>query len=182
MTTPPPEPPPPIRVRLPDGEQEVTGRLHARRQLPTGWLYLVSIPVYKTTDEGAIEPAELRMWLRPEQHLRPVDGASYDEVPTEHLPQPTAVQRILGPPRPRGWVLQKLGDRRGPAQGVIHAVDCDEAPRGAPTLGWEQALATARRPGVRLCTLCGAAAELDPVLRGFGTEEDRGDTSGAWGA
>ncbi|MFB7398401.1 hypothetical protein [Streptomyces sp. NPDC056191] len=48
MTTPPEHPgspefePVPIRVLLPD-EQEVTGRMYARRQLPDGWLYLVSI-------------------------------------------------------------------------------------------------------------------------------------------
>ncbi|MFF6888715.1 hypothetical protein ACFY9F_36695 [Streptomyces sp. NPDC012421] len=31
----------------------------------------------------------------------------------------------------------------------------------------ERALDAAERPGVRLCSLC-AAAELDPVLKGFG--------------
>ncbi|MBT2511773.1 hypothetical protein J7I98_39630 [Streptomyces sp. ISL-98] len=77
----------PIRVLLPDGEQEVVGRLHAPRQLPDGWLYLVSIMVYRNTKEGGIEPAEYRMWLRPKDHLRPVDGAPYDTVPTERLPR-----------------------------------------------------------------------------------------------
>jgi hypothetical protein len=33
-----------------------------------------------------------------------------------------------------------------------------------------RALDVAEQPGVRLCSLCGAAAELDPVLKGF----DRG--------
>ncbi|MFB7919195.1 DUF6233 domain-containing protein [Streptomyces sp. NPDC056061] len=72
--------------------------------------------------------------------------------------------------RPSGWVLQKLGGRR-PGQAVVHAVDCDEAPPGAPVLSLDRALDAAERPGVRLCTWCGAAAELAPVLRGFGHED-----------
>ncbi|MFF3775790.1 hypothetical protein [Streptomyces sp. NPDC002232] len=77
--------PVPIRVLLPD-EQEVTGHLYTRRQLPEGWLYLVSITVYRTPEDGHIEPAEYWMWLRPQDHLRSVDGVAYDEVPTERLP------------------------------------------------------------------------------------------------
>ncbi|WP_436849612.1 DUF6233 domain-containing protein [Streptomyces avermitilis] len=63
--------------------------------------------------------------------------------------------------------MQKLGSGRGPNQGVIHALDCGEAPAGAPPLTLDQALGTAEHPGVRLCSLYGAALELDPVLRGF---------------
>ncbi|MFJ6000319.1 DUF6233 domain-containing protein [Streptomyces sp. NPDC092370] len=50
----------------------------------------------------------------------------------------------------------------------MHAVGCGEAPAGAPPLTLDQALGTAEHPGVRLCSLYGAALELDPVLRGFG--------------
>ncbi|MFD8992265.1 DUF6233 domain-containing protein [Streptomyces goshikiensis] len=186
MTTPPPGfEPPPIRVLLPDGEQEVVGRLHARRQLSAGWLYLVSIPVYRTTEQGSIEPAEYRMWLRPQDHLLPAEGAAYDSVPTEPLPPPSSVEQVLGPRRPSGWVLQKPGGRRGPAQAVVHAVDCEEAPRGVPVLTWKQALDAAERPGVRLCVLC-AASELDPVLKGFdegfGERTGRADDPHDWGA
>ncbi|WP_374230059.1 DUF6233 domain-containing protein [Streptomyces sp. OfavH-34-F] len=49
----------------------------------------------------------------------------------------------------------------------MHALDCDEAPAGAPVLTVGRALDVAQQPGVRLCSLCGAAAELDPVLKGF---------------
>ncbi|MFG2133070.1 DUF6233 domain-containing protein [Streptomyces sp. NPDC048751] len=35
----------------------------------------------------------------------------------------------------------------GPAQSVLHALDCDEVPQGAPLLGWERALDAAERPG-----------------------------------
>lgn len=112
----------PIRVVLPDG-QDIVGRLYARRQLPDGWVYLVSIPVYRNSNED-VEPAEYRMWLRPQDHLRPVEGTSYDSVPTERLEPPSLVQQILGPRRPSGWVLEPLGGRRGPSQAVVHAVDC----------------------------------------------------------
>ncbi|MCX5233436.1 DUF6233 domain-containing protein [Streptomyces sp. NBC_00233] len=169
MTT-PSEPsefePVPIRVSLPEG-QEIVGRLYARRQLPDSWVYLVPIPVYRNADDGGVEAAEYRMWLRPQDHLHPVEGTSYEAVPTERLPAPSLVERILGPRRPSGWVLEDLGGRTGRSQAVVHAVDCTEAPRGAPRLSLDQALAAAERPGVRLCSLCGASQELDPVLRGF---------------
>ncbi|MFG3490018.1 hypothetical protein [Streptomyces sp. NPDC047972] len=42
-----------------------------------------------------------------------------------------------------------------------------KTPAGAPMLTVERALGVAQQPGVRLCSLCGAAAELDPVLKGF---------------
>jgi hypothetical protein len=83
------------------------------------------------------------------------------------------VGEVLGPRRPTGWVLQKL-DAPGPDRGVLHAPDCDEAPEGAPVLKLERALDAAEKAGVRLCSLCGAAAELDPVLRGFGHGFDAG--------
>lgn len=50
---------------------------------------------------------------------------------------------------------------------MLHALDCDEAPQGAPALELERALDTAEKAGVRLCSLCGAAQELEPLLRGF---------------
>lgn len=39
--------------------------------------------------------------------------------------------------------------------------------QNAPLLPLERALDVAEQPGIRLCSLCGAAQELDPVLRGF---------------
>jgi hypothetical protein len=49
----------------------------------------------------------------------------------------------------------------------VHAVDCEEAPTRALVLPLDQALDAAEQPGVRLCALCGAAAELDPRLKCF---------------
>ncbi len=50
---------------------------------------------------------------------------------------------------------------------MLHAPDCKEAPPGAPLLGVEQALNVAEDLGTRLCTLCGCAQELTPLLNGF---------------
>ena len=51
------------------------------------------------------------------EHVRPVDGVNDDQVVTEKLersPRSTACE-VLGECRPSGWVLQKLGNGRGPA-------------------------------------------------------------------
>ncbi|MEU7038803.1 DUF6233 domain-containing protein [Streptomyces sp. NPDC046237] len=168
MTTTPsdaPAAPVPVLVVLPDG-QELTARLWARRETPRGWLYEVGLPAYRNTADGDVQAAEYRVWVRAPEHVRPVDGVSYDAVPTERLPPPSSVRAVLGPRRPSGWVLQKTGGR-GPGRAVLHAVDCAEAPQGAPLLPLERALDVAEQPGTRLCSLCGAAQELDPVLRGF---------------
>ncbi|GGS09504.1 hypothetical protein GCM10010236_75030 [Streptomyces eurythermus] len=93
MTTPADGMPVPVRVVLPDG-QELTARLWARRETPRGWLY-----------DGDVQAAEYRVWVRAPEHVRPVDGAPYDVVPTERLPPPSAVREVLGPRRPSGWVL-----------------------------------------------------------------------------
>ncbi|MFM9681714.1 DUF6233 domain-containing protein [Streptomyces brasiliscabiei] len=169
-----PSEPPPITVVLPD-DQEVTGRLHERQQTPEGWLYKVSVPAWMVQD-GQVVPSWYTVWVQAPAHVKPVDGVSYDDVPTERLENPSAVREILGPRRPSGWVLQKMGGGRGPGRGVVHAVDCDEAPAGAPPLTLDQALDAAEHPGVRLCALCGAAAELDPVLRGFDHGGDSGES------
>jgi hypothetical protein len=98
-------------------------------------------------------------------------------VPTTYLKTPSSpsVREVPGPRRPTGWVLQKLDARHGPDRGVLHAPDCDEAPQVAPVLELERALDTAEKAGVRLCSLCGAAAELDPVLEGFDHGFDSGE-------
>ncbi|MFI5945856.1 DUF6233 domain-containing protein [Streptomyces uncialis] len=163
-----------ITVVLPDG-QEVTGRLHERRQTPGQWWYRVGVPAWRNTDDGGVEASEYRVWVRAPELVRPVDGVAYDAVPTQRMEPPTAVETILGPRRPTGWVLQKSSARRGAGQAVIHAPDCDDAPASGLVLGLDAALTAAERAGVRLCTLCGAAQELERLL---GTErEDGGEES-----
>jgi hypothetical protein len=107
------------------------------------------------------------VWVQAQDHVKPVPGVSYDDVPTTRLPPPSTAQQILGERRPSGWVLQNLDGGRGPGRSVIHAVDCEEASTGAPVLTLDKALDAAEHPGTRLCSLCGAAAELDPMLKGF---------------
>ncbi|GAA3380969.1 hypothetical protein GCM10020367_70370 [Streptomyces sannanensis] len=77
------------------------------------------------------------------------------------------MREVLRERRPSGWVLAKVREGRGPARGVLHAPDCEEAPQGAPLLSVEQALNVAENPGTQLCTLCGCAQELTPLLSGF---------------
>ncbi|MFF5442190.1 DUF6233 domain-containing protein [Streptomyces achromogenes] len=168
--------PVPVRVVLPadpllgQPEQEVVARLWRRRQTGTGWVYLVGLPSYRGLEDGGVEAAEYRVWVRAPDHVRPVDGVDYGQVPTEPLPPapPTSVVReVLGERRPSGWVLAKVREGRGPARGVLHAPDCEEAPQGAPLLDLEHALHVAENPGTRLLTACGCGQELTPMLSGF---------------
>ncbi|MFE2149102.1 DUF6233 domain-containing protein [Streptomyces lavendulae] len=148
----------------------MAGLLWERRQLPGGWVYLVSFDLWICDEDGVMTTASTRMWVDAPGHARPVDGvdpAAYLAVPTFPLPAPDSVERQLGPKRPAGWVLQPLPGR-GPDRAVIHAVDCSDAP-DQTALTWVQALDHAERPGVRLCVLCGAAHKLTPLLHGFDT-------------
>ncbi|EGJ72625.1 hypothetical protein STTU_p0012 (plasmid) [Streptomyces sp. Tu6071] len=154
------------------------GRLPARRQLADGWRYHVALPLYRTVGgEGLeVEAAQYEVWVRAPEHVRPVEDVDYTGMPTTALPAPSLVDVALGPRRPAGWVLAKSGGgRRGPSRAVLHTVDCAEAPPGLPVLRVEQALNAAEHPATRACALCGAAAELDPLLRGFDPhDEDTG--------
>ncbi|MFD5557635.1 DUF6233 domain-containing protein [Streptomyces sp. NPDC127068] len=152
-----------ITVVLPDG-QEVTGRLHERRQTPGQWWYWVGVPAWRNTDDGGVEASEYRVWVRAPAMVRPVDGISYNTVPTRRMKPPTAVDTILGPRRPTGWVLQKAGPRRTTGPAVVHAPDCSEAPFDVQVLGLDAALTATEQAGVTLCSLCGAAQELEPLL------------------
>lgn len=174
--------PVPVRVLLPADpllgteQQEIVARLWQRRQTETGWVFLVGIPSYRVGDDGGVEAAEYRVWVRAPEHVRPIDSVDYDSVVTETLERsPHAVVReVLGERRPSGWVLAKGRGERGPARGVLHAPDCDEAPQGAPLLDLERALSVAESLATRLCTLCGCAQELTPLLKGFDHGEDYG--------
>ncbi|GAA4659037.1 hypothetical protein GCM10023347_07950 [Streptomyces chumphonensis] len=76
-------------------------------------------------------------------------------------------REVLGERRPSAWVLAKVREARGPARGVLHPPDCEEAPEGAPLLDAQRALDDAENPRTQLCTLCGCAQELTPLLNGF---------------
>ncbi|MFF4713075.1 DUF6233 domain-containing protein [Streptomyces eurythermus] len=102
-----------------------------------------------------------------------------DAVPTEYMEQPSPVQKVLGPRRPSGWVLAKADARGASRGGVVHVVDCEEAPAGAPVLPLERALNPAEQPGVRLCSLCGAARRAVPRPRWLRARLRRAATSSA---
>ncbi|GHA69162.1 hypothetical protein GCM10010345_85950 [Streptomyces canarius] len=136
----------PIRVLLP-GDQEVVAHLWSRRQVPDGWRYEVGLPTHRNGPGDSVEPAEYRVWVRAPERVRPVDGVSYDAVP--HRVPGAALARPggAGPRRPSGWVLAKVGGRGPGRHGVVHAVDCEEAPAGAPVLPLERALDAAGEVG-----------------------------------
>ncbi|MFD4320453.1 DUF6233 domain-containing protein [Streptomyces sp. NPDC058548] len=160
--------PVPVTVVLPD-RQEIRARLYSWHQTPGGWQGDVGLPSYRNRQDGTVEAAEYRVWLDAPDQIRAIPGVDYGSVPANRLPKPSLIQELLGERRPSGWVMQGL--ERG--RGIIHAPDCAEAPQGAVTLSLDRALTLAEQPSVRLCSLCGAAAELTPLLRGF---EDGFDT------
>ncbi|MFJ6355380.1 DUF6233 domain-containing protein [Streptomyces sp. NPDC092046] len=162
-----PDPAPvPVLVVLVDG-QELRGRLYSWHQTKTGWQGDVGLAMWRHRGEGdqvEVEAADYRVWLDAPGQIHRIPGVDYSQVPAVRLPTPSLIEEALGERRPSGWVMQ--GQLHG--QGVIHAPDCTEAPAGAVTLSLDQALTLAeRQPAVRLCSLCGAAAELTPLLRGF---------------
>lgn len=52
-------------------------------------------------------------------------------------------------------------------------------PQDAPVLDLERAPDIAENTATALCTLCGAAQEITPLLRGFGHTGDETDPSAA---
>ncbi|MCT9142432.1 DUF6233 domain-containing protein, partial [Streptomyces violarus] len=148
--------PPPVRVTLPD-RQELTGRLHERRQWELGgWMYWVGLAMWANDgpSEG-VEPREYRVWLTPEQ-ARPVDGVAYDGVPTYALPR----KDQQAPASDRwAWKVQRIPPREGrPGSVVVHVWDCPDAPAGAPERDLFEALDVLRTAaGAVACKECGAA-------------------------
>lgn len=61
-------------------------------------MYLVGLPSYRDLEDGSVEAAEYRVWVRAPDHVRPVDGVDYDQVATEHLPPASmsVVREVLG--------------------------------------------------------------------------------------
>jgi hypothetical protein len=158
-----PSPPPPILVVLPDG-QVVRGRLHERRQWPiAGWMYWVGIAMWATDGpRERVEAHEYRVWLTPEQ-AKPVEGTSYDAVPTHPLPREG---RAHGPDPGRwGWKVQRVRPRGRPGVVVVHVWDCPDAPKDGEELDVLAALEVMRSTaGAVACKECDAAVVLGPLL------------------
>ncbi len=56
------------------------------------------LPSYRDLEDGNVETAEYRVWVRAPNHARPIDGVEYDQAAAEHLsPSPASVVReVLG--------------------------------------------------------------------------------------
>ncbi|MFJ5139014.1 DUF6233 domain-containing protein [Streptomyces sp. NPDC088707] len=130
------------------------------------------LPSYRNLEDGGVEAAEYRVWVRAPEHVWPVDDVDYDHVPTESPPNPFRRSRRSARSSAsaclRAGILAKAREGRGPARGVLHAPDCEEAPEGSPLLDVQRALDVAESPGTQLCTLCGVRTGADadaPRLR-----------------
>ncbi len=55
-------------------EQEVVSRLWMRRQTETGWVCLVGLPSYLDLEDGGVEAAEYRVWVRRREAGRRSEG------------------------------------------------------------------------------------------------------------
>lgn len=107
------------------------------------------------------------MWFRASEHVWQVNGIDCDQVPPSTFRRRHRPQGARGARWPSGWVPAKVPEGRGPAPGVLHAPDCEEAPEDTPLLDVQRALDVAENPGTQLYTLCGCAQELTSMLRGF---------------
>ncbi|MER7666298.1 MULTISPECIES: DUF6233 domain-containing protein [unclassified Streptomyces] len=181
------DPLPPIVVVLPDG-QEVRGLVHSRLQTSRGWMYQVGVPMWRTTAEEWVEPAELALWV-PAEYVRPMEGVPYEDIPTQQAapasasataaavppaaaapaPEPDGVLIPAATPAVeagesrRAWRIERLPRERGrPGWNVVHVHDCEDADDG-DVLDLDQTLMVLRRPGTRACAKCGAAETLTPL-------------------
>lgn len=146
-------------------QQKIVARLWKRRQTETGWVFLVGLPSYRDLEDGSVEAAEYRGWVRAPDH-----GRSTASTTTRSSPRSWSGHRrrwsgrSSGDAGLRGGCLRSCATAAGPARSVLHTPDCEEAPAGAPLLNVDRALDAAEHPGTRLC---GAAQELTPLLHGF---------------
>ncbi len=157
------EPLPPIVVVLPDG-QELRGLVHTRVRTQRSVMYQVGLPMWQSTAEEWVEPAEYVMWV-PDAYVRPVEGVLYDDVSTRHpAPEPAPAPVVEAGESRLAWRIERLPRERGrPGWSVVHVHDCEDADDG-DVLDIEQALLVLQSPGTRVCTKCGAANALPPLM------------------
>jgi hypothetical protein len=116
-----------------------------------------------------VKAAEYRVCVRAPEDVRPVEGVDYDQVVTEKLersPQ-TVVREVLGEHRPSGGCCRSCATAAArPAPSCTPRTARKHKPARRCSM-WTRALDTAEHPGTRLCTPCGAAQELTPMLSRF---------------
>lgn len=88
--------PPPARHTLPDGQQVIDARVHARRRAgPETWDYDIGVAMWMARPDGTgVQPGEYRVWV-PDRYVALLEGIDYDAVPT------AAPVRPAPPPRAR---------------------------------------------------------------------------------
>ncbi|MGW2937852.1 DUF6233 domain-containing protein [Streptomyces sp. NPDC001156] len=108
-----------------------------------------------------VEPREYLVWLTPDQ-ARPVEGVSYDQVPTHRLPP----EHQAPDPGRWGWKVQRTPRaRRRPGSVAVHIWDCPEAPADGEEIDVHAALEVVRSTaGAVACKECDAAVALGPLL------------------
>ncbi|MFI6006320.1 hypothetical protein ACIA98_39120 [Streptomyces sp. NPDC051366] len=73
--------------------------LWERRQLPGGWLYLVSFDLWVCDEDGVMSTASTRMWVDAPFHARPIDGVDPAGPAHRRLAHPYPRPPLI--PRPR---------------------------------------------------------------------------------
>ncbi|MGW0785901.1 DUF6233 domain-containing protein [Streptomyces sp. NPDC002913] len=155
-------PPPPVTITAPDG-QVLRGHLHARRQVPDGWLYRVGIVLWQAPDPDHPTAGEYVAWM-PATHVEPVPGADYSAVETTRLPQdiPPPAPPLRRPTPATQWRIER--ERRPYTQTTerttVHRSDCPTAGDGPPIDTQTEARAAMAQPGARGCAICGTDQSL----------------------
>ncbi|WP_373303901.1 DUF6233 domain-containing protein [Streptomyces spectabilis] len=133
-------------------EQHLAGYLRARQQTPTGWMFLVGLPLWRNvgTEGEGVEASEYRVLLTSAQ-VGPLKGVDYSQVETHRLPA------VASPAdAPWAWSVQRLRSADGrPAGTMVHEYGCELSPGGASELNLDEALSALERTGARLQAMRG---------------------------
>lgn len=87
--------PPPALLTLPDGQQVVDVRVHARRKADPTWEYRIGVAMWMAGPDGTgVRPGEYLVWV-PDRYVASLADVDYSAVPT------AAPVRPAPPPRAR---------------------------------------------------------------------------------
>lgn len=144
-----------VRVRLHDGQELYAVVLRRRRETDGSWWYQLQIHLPMATDvRGRLhdEPSPVD-FLASAARCTPVEGQSYDQVPTE--------RRGVTP----DWKIEEpvyFTDQGGPAR-IVHRGTCRAARDMSAPATTEQARAALARPDAEPCRMCRPDGPLRPA-------------------